>query len=228
MVLAIVFGIIILVAHYFSEIIDIRYTKDRMKNISFSAGIFITFLFLELFPMLFQQSFSLTQASLIFMLLGFTLFHVIQKYEYQHISRKRMRGEIKELHSIAFFIYHFVIGMILVAVTQLSAVKGLLFLIAVFTFTVISSISLKEIHPAIKERARNKIVLSSSTFLGVILASIFPIAGMLYAALIGIVAGTLFFIVMEESIPREREGEPLFFLYGIVVYALVIAITWTF
>ena len=85
-----------------------------MKNISFAAGIFITFLFLEMFPLLFQQSFSFTQISLIFMLFGFSLFHIIQKYEYKHVSRKRLRKEIKELHSLAFFIYHFVVGIILV------------------------------------------------------------------------------------------------------------------
>lgn len=227
MVLPFIFGIILSLAHYFSEKIHLSYIKDRMKNISFAAGIFIAYLFLDLFPLLFQGDIYFTKISLVFLLIGFSLFHVIQKYEYKHASRKKLRREIKELHSVALFLYYFVVGIILVNITQASPIRGFLFLIPVFLFTIISSISLKEIHHTIKEREVNKIFLSSSPFLGVILATYIPIAGILYSSLLGLITGSLLFIVMEEGIPKERKGEPLYFIYGIILYTLVIALTWS-
>ena len=226
MVLAVLFGLILTIVHFFSQRLDIRYTRNRMKNLSFTAGIFITYLFLEFFPLLFQTDFYLTRLSLLFVLIGFGLFHTIQKYEYKHSSRKKLRKDIRNLHSIAFFIYHFVVGIILVNITQVNPIKGILFLIAVFSFTILSSISIKEIHPIVRRRRLVMASLSLSPLLGALLAFFIPITGIFYAILLGFIIGTLLFIVVEESIPREREGEPLYFIFGIIFYTVVIALTW--
>ena len=46
-------------------------------------------------------------------------------------------------------------------------------------------------------------------------------------ALLGIVIGGLFFSVIRHSLPMGKEGKPLFFIVGIVIYAPIIILSWS-
>ena len=49
----------------------------------------------------------------IFLLVGFSVFHLVEKLVYQHAEAARLAWELKEVHSIDFFIYHFIVGVAL-------------------------------------------------------------------------------------------------------------------
>jgi len=74
-----------------------------------------------------------------------------------------------------------------------------------------------------------RFVLSMSTLLGVLFASFVNIIPMIYYALLGTVIGILLFTIIRHSIPSGKEGKPLSFTIGVIVYTLIIiTLNWTF
>jgi hypothetical protein len=217
MVVSIAFGIIIGIAHYFNELFSLKSEKYRNKVISFSAGISITYIFLHLLP-----EFIAAQASrFIFLsiLFGFVIFHIVEKYIYQHSPEDKLLKELAVEDSITSFIYHFVIGIILVGFVNQGINQGILFFIPVLLFTTVSTLPVDMTKSKII-----KVILAVSTLLGILFAKfIYPnIDPTLYYILLGLVIGTLLFTVTRHSIPKNKEGKPLFFILGMIIYTILI------
>ena len=75
----IILGLMLFLVHYFTHRIRIGNRKARMRVVSFSAGIFITYFILHLLPALYGVEMDLTRISLVFVLVGFSIFHVVEK-----------------------------------------------------------------------------------------------------------------------------------------------------
>ena len=88
--LVIIFGIILTVVHYFSESIGAHFKKYRVKLVSFSAGVSIAYFFLMLMPEIYGGIESLDKFIFVYILIGFILFHLIEKYLYQHEEKERL------------------------------------------------------------------------------------------------------------------------------------------
>lgn len=229
MILPIALGILLAIVHYFSEKFHLLSNINRMKFISFTSGVFISYIILHLIPDIFVEDIILNRISLMFVLIGFSVFHLLEKYVYKHDygNQEKMRRELKEVHSLAFFIYHFIIGIVLVTVFNESGIQSaILFYIPLIFITSVSSLSLKEIHGKIRGKPVVKFLLSVSTLLGIIISSLFPLSQFLYGTLLGFVVGALLYIVITDSIPKEKEGMPVFFVVGVALYSLLIAATW--
>nr|NIO19738.1 hypothetical protein [Candidatus Aenigmarchaeota archaeon] len=125
-----------------------------------------------------------------------------------------------------FFVYHFVIGILLVELVTINFISGLLFFIPILFHTAVSSASLKGIHVSIRERIILKIILSCSTLFGVLLAYSVLIPLNVLHALLGFIVGSLLYIVIRDSIPKETVGKAIYFVLGVVVYTLIIGFAW--
>ena len=104
MVVSIAFGTIIGIAHYFNELFSLKSEKYRNKIISFSAGISITYIFLHLLPEFIAA--QINRFIFLSILLGFVIFHLVEKYIYQHSSEDKLLKELAIEDSITSFIYH--------------------------------------------------------------------------------------------------------------------------
>jgi zinc transporter ZupT len=71
-----------------------------------------------------------------------------------------------------------------------------------------------------------KIVLSFSTLLGVLIAHVFVVPSNILHAFLGFIVGSLLYVVIRDSVPKETSGKAIYFVLGVVVYALIIGITW--
>jgi hypothetical protein len=222
------FGVILGTVHYFSERFNFKDIK-KMIGVSFTAGILITYLFLELFPTLLEVGGAFNRISLVFVLVGFTIFHVIEKYIYQHSkSTKTLKRELKEIHTISLFIYYLVLGMVLANISEFVGLQAaILFFMPLLLHAALSSISLSELHGVIRGNTTIKFLLSFSTLIGILFATFFEIVQSLHQALMGSIIGMLLYVTIVDSIPKEREGRPGFFLLGVILYAAIIALTWT-
>ena len=227
MVVAIIMGIVLAVVSYFSEQFHLLRHINRAKFISLTGGIFLTYLILHLLPQLYLGDLFLNRLSVIFVLVGFSGFHLLEKYIYHHEkSVEALRRELKEAHSIAFFIYHFVLGIVLVSVVNANVWQGVLFYIPLLLITAVSSLSLKSIHGIIRQQRAVKLLLSVSTLLGIGLGFVVSLSPLIFSILLGLVVGVLMFITLMDSIPKEKEGNPFFFVLGVALYSLIIGITW--
>jgi len=221
------FGVLIGVVHYFSERINIK-GSIRMGAVSFTAGILITYLFLELFPGLFETGTVFSRVSLVFMLVGFTVFHILEKFIYQHSkSTDVLKKELKEVHTLSLFVYYIVMGMVIANIgMSVGMGKATLFFIPVLLHAALSSISMSELHDIIRGKATLKFLLSFSVLIGILIAHYLEFVQSINNVLMGSIIGMFLYVTIVDSIPKERKGRPAYFLLGVIVYASIIAFTW--
>jgi zinc transporter ZupT len=125
---------------------------------------------------------------------------------------------LKEVHSVSFFFYYFMIGIVLYDKVLTSQLEGVLFFIPIGLHAALSTASLSQIHGDISESFWTKILLSLSTILGVTFALLMPIPNILDNILVSILAGMLLYIIVKEFLPEKDKGQPLFFLFGLLVF----------
>jgi len=218
---ALVCGVVLALIHLASERIQPRHGTMRWRIISFAAGISIAYLFLHLLPETYEAADHIRGWVFVFLLAGFTVFHLIEKYIYQHVERERLVEDLKEIHSVSFFVYHFVVGVALTGKFEEGMLEGLLFLVPVAFHAGLSTASLSGIHDDMRERRSVRMLLSLSTLLGVIFAVFFRIPHALELGLVSFVAGVLLYIIVREFLPQKEKGEPVYFVLGLLVFALV-------
>ena len=154
------------------------------------------------------------------------LYHLTEKYIYQHEEKEKLLLELKEAHSLVFFVYHFVIGMVLVRITSLSIIDGLLFFFPMLFHISVTNMSLSEIHKEVTERKIVRFFLALSTLLGVLFASFVNISDLLFFTLFSFIGGAILYIVIREEIPKQKQGYPGYFILGTFLYSFLIILIW--
>ncbi|UCE42895.1 MAG: hypothetical protein JSV17_08075 [Candidatus Aminicenantes bacterium] len=217
-IFALSLGIILGIIHFYSEKLKLPDGANRYRVISFAAGISIAYLFLNLLPHTYAAADHLKNFVFVFLLLGFVLFHLAEKFIYKHADQKKLARELKEVHSISFFFYYFMIGIVLYDKVLTSQLEGILFFIPIGLHASLSTASLSQIHGDIREGFGTKILLSLSTILGVIFALLVSVPNILDNILVSMIAGILLYIIVKEFLPEKEKGQPMFFLSGILVF----------
>ncbi|HLD81087.1 MAG TPA: hypothetical protein VJA40_03725, partial [archaeon] len=211
--LALVLAIALSVTHYFNAALRQRFKRYESDAASFAGGISIAYLFLQIMPELYAGYTVVSSYLFVFVLVGFTLMHLIEKQIQSHTHRlEKRREELKELHSAYFFFYHFLVGVVLLRLVELNAVTGALFFVPVFLYTLASGVSLSEVHERVRGHAAARLLLSSSSLFGVFAAAVYKVPDVLFYALFSFVGGMFFYVVIREAVPSERKGHPNFFL----------------
>ncbi len=211
--LVLLVAIVIGGVHYLSHKVSVFMEKHHYRLLSFNGGLFLALIFLILLPEVIVFSDSVSVYFL--MLLGFVIFHLAAKFLYQHVkNKKEMLGELKVLHEVGFFLDHFMLGFVLVTAVDIDPTLGFLIAIPIFLHTVSSSISMQHIHESART-GTNKIVLSMSTLLGVIIALVLNVERVIQGAILALLLGMLLYIGIRDFIPREERGYPILFLVGV-------------
>jgi zinc transporter ZupT len=187
--------------------------------LSFSGGILIALIFLVLIPEVVGISDSVWVFPL--MLTGFVVFHLTEKYLYQHVKNKRVLMEdLKELHAFGFFLDHFILGFILVTVLGLEDSLKFLIVIPIFLHTISSSISLDHIHEKAKTHV-NKVILSISPILGALTAITLKIDENIQGLFLAFAIGMLIYVVNKDILPEEAKGKVTLFAAGAIIVAVI-------
>jgi len=223
--LALVLSIILAIVHFFSEKINITSKLWSSRAISFIAGISVTYAFLSLLPEAYETFEAQGKFIFIFIVVGFTMIHVVEKYIYKHHEQgHHIQHDLKEVHSIAFFIYYLLLGAILVELSRISSIQSILFFIPLLFYAGIGLVSMDKIHHKISKHSLAKFGLSLSPIIGVFLAESLLKSGIIFDALFALVIGAFIYIVLIDFIPRERKGSPVFFVIGVVFYTILISL----
>lgn len=224
-ILALIFGIILAITHFFSEKISIRHKIWHIRSISFVAGISVTYAFLSLLPEAYESFETQGKFIFIFIVLGFTLVHVAEKYVYKHhIQGHHIQHDLKEIHSIAFFLYYLLLGAILVNLSTIGFIQATLFFIPVLFYAGVGLVSMDKIHHKISKKGVAKFALSLSAIFGVLFAETLLNTGIFFDSLFALVIGAFIYIVLIDFIPREKRGEPVYFVLGVLVYTILISL----
>jgi len=185
---------------------------------SFAAGISISYLFLDLLPHTYDAATSLKKWVFVFLLIGFSIHHLIEKYVYHHAEADKLAWELHIVHSIGFFFYYFIVGIVVKDLIQENVLEGALFMIPIGLHATLSTASLAQIHGDIRENPGVKIILTLPTLLGVLFAMFISIPAAANIIMVSTIAGILLYIFVKEFIPEKKKGEPLFFLLGLGLF----------
>ena len=222
MVVGYVLSLILSIIDFLTEGLFSKASKNKMKFISVAAGVSVSYIFLILLPEIYLGSIEISRLLFLAILFGFGIFHLIEKYIRQNFTGPALRKEHRLVHSLTSFVYFFVVGFLLVKLAEQDGNLG-----AVLLFI---PIALHIIIDSLPRRHTKKHYLrafsASSPFLGAILASFIDVGKTGEVILLGIVGGALLYTVVRESLPREREGKPMYFITGLLVFTILILLLW--
>jgi len=213
---------ILTLVHYYSERVANQIEKYHSKVLSFSSGLFIALIFLFLLPEVIK---GITEVNVYFLLLlGFLVFHLAEKFIYQHIKdKKHMLKDLAELHMIGFFADHFIVGLVLVLTFSFSSNLSFLIFIPFLLHTVASSMSLEHLHEKSKSKL-NKLILGASTFVGALVATLLSFDRSLFFIIYSLALGAIFYVSIRDMIPSDKEGNSFYFLIGTLIVIIFITL----
>jgi len=223
--ISILLGIIIGIIHYYSKPFCNYCYNYRVYLISFSGGVFLTYVIFKLLPLFSLGAVQISLTLYLTILFGFIFFYLVEKYIYQHHSRKRLVAELELEDSIISFAYHFIGGMFIATFTRISLREGILFSIPLLFQTAVRTLPFDPTHSKTIQ-----IILSSSTLFGILFIEyIYTSPSLLiYHTLLGFIIGSLLFVVTRHSLPFGKKGKPMFFTIGVIIYTLLILLLTNF
>ena len=226
----VIYSLLASLGHFFSERINSIFLKHKARLVSFSGGISTTYIFLQLLPDIYHYIFRsetlINRSLIVFVLVGFVSFHLFEKYIYRHATKKKLATELSNLHSVSFFIYHFLLGALILVITTENFLSGSLFFGVVFLHTLLSTASMDQIHKEFIKNQAFKMLLSASTLFGAAVALLVPVQAVVFYSALAFAAGIILHIVIRESLPTGGRGKPTYFVIGAALYAAVIISTW--
>ncbi|MBL7100634.1 MAG: hypothetical protein ISS23_01625 [Nanoarchaeota archaeon] len=223
MAIAILLAFFLTIVHFFSNKISRIIEEHHIHITSFSAAMFITLIFIDFLP---RVSEGLEFGAPVFLVMtsGFVLFHLSEKYLYQHVKDKKvLLKDLAELHNIGFFIDHLMVGFVLFLTFELTSYTNYLIFIPFLLHTVSSSMSLEHIHKKIKTKF-NKFLLSTSTLLGALLAFFIKLEAFWYYTFFSFFLGALLYVSIRDMLPKGKKGSPLMFLIGFLLTVGIISL----
>lgn len=220
--LPLIFSLFVSITYYFSNRFDLKDKSYSKKIVSFAAGVSITYVLLELFPIFTEGAQAISKWLFASILIGFMAHHLIEREIYHHAIRKRLHRMLTTEEHVSSFIYHFVVGFLLVPFAEKSITQAVLFFIPILAYTLVSTLPTEPHISRVKG-----FLLSAATPLGVIISSIFQNTPLwLVYFLVGLVVGVLLFIVTRHHIPVGRKGEVEYFALGFIIYSIIILSSW--
>ena len=222
MVVGLILALILSIVDFFTEGLFSKSSPNKMKFISISAGVSVSYIFLILLPEIYFASVEISRLLFLAVLFGFGAFHIVEKYIRQNFTGPALRKEHRLIHSSTSFVYFFVVGFLLVKLAEgNSSLSSVLLFVPIMLHIIIDSLPRRH-----TKKHHLRALSASSPFLGAILASFVDIGNTGNVILLGIVGGALLYTVVRESLPRDREGRPMYFITGLLLFTVLILLLW--
>lgn len=220
-----IYGILLVVVHYWGEEIAGHPFRQRLTGLS--AGVTVSYVFLELLPRFHGGMEHFGSWGFFSLLAGFSLPHLAESFIVQHRkSVDEVRKEFQEIHTFFVFTYYALIGVLIHFLLQQSVVAGTLLFIPVLLHTAISSLSLAELHSDVMENRVVKAAIMLSVLLGIGTASVIPLREAAAHLLLGLVTGMFLYVVISDSISQKNTGDVRVLAAGLLIYSGVIVYLW--
>ncbi|MGB5913020.1 MAG: hypothetical protein WBH31_17650 [Promethearchaeia archaeon] len=163
---------------------------------------------------------------------------VINEMEKYKIKiQNHINEDLSKFRYLTDYIYHFLVGIILVGLLSLNIIDGILFFIFAWFRTIITNRSEAHIiftdldiyeKPEIDTKSIKKYLLATSAISGIIVGLIINIFIDLNTELLFIafsfISGIILYVIVREVIPEKEKGEPLKFLIGMIGFIITIVI----
>lgn len=223
LILSFALSIVYIISSWYSKHAE-RYHQHFL---SLSSGMFMGIIFLEVFPEINDGAKIFGEAIYAVALAGFVIYHLMEKYVYQHTGdiKKRIK-ELGYFHVLGFLFNNIIDGFIL-ALLMIAAATFLnvfIVLIPFFLNNVAESMALRHLNDKFRFGFVGQFILSFSLFLGTVLAVLLSFSRINFQLLIALFTGFLLYFVTRDAIPRGRYGKPALFLFGALIVFIFLGI----
>ncbi|MAH02145.1 MAG: hypothetical protein QF798_01440 [Candidatus Woesearchaeota archaeon] len=222
MAIGYILALILSVVDFFTEGLFSKASPNKMKFISVAAGVSVSYIFLILLPEIYSSAVAINKLLFFAILFGFGIFHIIEKYIRQNFTGPELRKEHRLIHSTTSFIYFFVVGFILVKLSDSNYVHSTLLFIPIILHIIIDSLPRRH-----TKKYHLRVLSAGSPFFGALIAAFVDVGTIGNVILLGIIGGALLYTVVRESLPRDREGRPLYFIIGLLFFTILILLLWS-
>lgn len=225
--LALLLSLIHIFAHHWSFFSTI----PRSQWLSFSGGISVSYVFLQILPELHegqkvfnQKGWNLFGEHQVFLL---ALFGLVTFYGLERLAKGRKSAQdhrrIFWVHLASFSVYNILIGYILQNREQHS-LKGVAFyFLAMGAHFFVNDFGLQATFKSIYV-SKGRWILAGCIILGWLLGYFYELPESSYVILLALIAGGIILNVLKEELPEERESRFWAFLLGTFVYSLALLI----
>lgn len=228
--IAIIFALMIAIAHYLSDKLCVMCKKIWVYLISSVAGIAIVYVFVNLYPEFYSAASFVSPFIFTSVFFGFSIFYLIDKEIYQKIKHEEVPKNIELAHGYGLTVYYFFVGVALVRLLSISLKQGILFFIPVFVYASLSTLASYGIHgmhaPPYKVLTPLHEIQALGVILGTLVALFVNLPEFFILYLTGLIVGILTYIVIRDMLPKGKRGKPLFFVFGSLSYLALIIILW--
>jgi hypothetical protein len=157
--------------------------------------------------------------------------------QYKIKIQKHINKDLHRFRFITDYIYHFLVGIILVGLLTLNIVSGVLFFVFAFFRTIVSRRTEShiiftdlEIYEELESEMKPplKYVQGTSTLIGILIGiiinAIFPENLELLFIFFSFISGIILYVIVSEVIPEKEKGNPIKFLVGAIGFTIIIII----
>jgi zinc transporter ZupT len=148
-----------------------------------------------------------------------------------------INSDLHKFRLITDYVYHFLIGIILIGLLYIDTVSGILFFFYAFFRALVSRRSERhiiftdlEIYEEAEHEHRRviKIFVSTAVFTGILIGLFMdffiPINLELLFIFYSFISGVILYVIVREVIPEKEKGDPIKFIIGLVGFTLLIII----
>jgi len=148
--------------------------------------------------------------------------------------RMHIQKDLNEIRYFTDFIYHFIVGLLIVALLIIEFLSGILFFIFAYFRVIVTSGSESSlevysdlgIEIKFEKSTPIRFLLSSSALLGVAFGIFFelffPVNLEMIYILYSFISGVILYTIVREVIPEKEKGNPIYFLIGAIGFILII------
>ena len=149
--------------------------------------------------------------------------------------QNKISKELINFRFITDYVYHFLVGIILIGLLRIELIGGILFFLYAFFRTVVTKRSEAhliftdleiyeeqkfEVKPIIKYISCGSAL--TGILIGLLIILFLPVNLELLFIFYSFISGVILYVIVREVIPEKEKGNPLKFLIGLVGFALII------
>jgi len=207
---ALVLSAIHLIAPRFKKFLRGRH----VQLMSLSAGMFLSYIFLEGLDNIIEAHANLGKIILVYFFAGFALYHVFNKYLYQHAKNEQeAKKEADELVYAGAIIDALFTGFALAILLDLSQ-PAYFALIPFMLHTFSATLTVQLHHEHFKTPAILRYLLSFAPLIGAIIGLVLLVETNAFYSLLAFVTGAVLYIAVRHMLPGGKEGNIWYFLLG--------------
>ena len=195
-----------------------KFASGRHVQItSLSAGLFLSYIFLESLETMFQAHVALGKTVLLALFLGFISYHALSKYLYQHVKDKSKREkELDELQFAGTVLDSVFAGFALAILLDIS--RPLYFALIPFALhTFSATLAYEAHHRRFSTPAPIRLLSHFAPLLGAIIAQLLLFETGAFYLLLAFVTGAVLYIAIRHMLPRGSRGDLGYFLAGAAI-----------